>query len=188
MNIKTKIITQKQAAWVLWTTSGLASAAVHLLVGLTLQGHSIGTSSSPIIDIEIHDQHPATAPSGGHASGPVLLANEGSADHIKHGAEARFLHGLATEEFVEDNYLGTFFWQGATVTIHRDAHGHLWLHDVTHGFHRRLHRFNRFIYVYGPDDEHPEPVRGSVTFFSDGERIFQFLWQEGGKRMQAPRR
>jgi len=118
----------------------------------------------------------------------VHLGNEAGADTLKHGAEARFLHGLATEEFVEENYLGTFAWQGEHITIEQDQAGNLWLHDPAHNFHRRLHRFNRFIYVYGPSNESAEPIQGSVTFFSDGERIFQFLWQTHGNHAIFPRR
>ncbi|HCF04943.1 MAG TPA: hypothetical protein DEU72_01690 [Desulfomicrobiaceae bacterium] len=140
------------------------------------------------MEVELPKGLPSGPWASPHPHGPVLLANEAGADRLKHGAEARFLHGLATEEFVEDNYVGTFHWQGDPISIERDAQGRLWLHDPGHGFRRRLHRFNRFIYVYGPDDDHPEPIHGSVTFFSDGERVFQFLWQEGGTRAVFPRR
>lgn len=167
----------------------LGSLLTHLAVAIALQNTNIGRTSKVTIEVEIHKHLPA---GGGQASrlrtGPVLLANEAGADRIKHGAEARFLHGLATEEFVEDNYLGTFLWEGDPISIERDPQGNLWLHDPDHRFLRKLHRFNRFIYVYGPDDDHPEPIQGSVTFFSDGERVFQFLWQEGGTRAVFPRR
>ena len=167
----------------------LGSACLHLTVGVGLRGTPIGKLPQAVIAVELHEQLPSGASQAPRpGSGPVLLANEASADRLKHGAEARFLHGLATEEFVEDNYVGTFHWQGDPIAIERDPQGRLWLHDPRHGFLRRLHRFNRFIYVYGPDDDHPEPIHGSVTFFSDGERVFQFLWQEQGAHAAFPRR
>ena len=40
--------------------------------------------------------------------GVTVLANESGQDALKHGAEARFMHGVATEEFVEENYVGEY--------------------------------------------------------------------------------
>lgn len=124
-------------------------------------------------------------------SGVTVLANESGQDALKHGAEARFMHGVATEEFVEDNYVGEYaMGKLGRVWIEDDRarSGHLILHAEHMGFRRPLFRFNRFIYVYGENPDSPEPILGSVTFFSDGYHIHQFLWQHNATYAYYPRR
>lgn len=123
--------------------------------------------------------------------GVTVLANESGQDALKHGSEARFMHGVATEEFVEDNYVGEYamgklgrFW----IEDDRARSGHLILHAEHMGFRRPLFRFNRFIYVYGENLDFPEPILGSVTFFSDGYHIHQFMWQHNATYTYYPRR
>lgn len=124
-------------------------------------------------------------------SGVTVLANESGQDTLKHGAEARFMHGLATEEFVEENYIGAYSL-GAKGRVwiedDRSGSGHLILHAEHMGLVRQLFRFNRFIYVYGERPDAPEPILGTVTFFSDGDRIHQFLWQHNSTHAYYPRR
>lgn len=123
--------------------------------------------------------------------GVTVLANESGQDTLKHGAEARFMHGVATEEFVEENYVGEYSL-GAEGRVwiedDRGRSGHLILHAEGMGLTRKLFRFNRFIYIYGEDSESPAPILGSVTFFSDGYHIHQFLWQHNSTRAYFPRR
>lgn len=123
--------------------------------------------------------------------GVTVLANESGLDALKHGSEARFMHGIATEEFVEDNYVGQYsMGKLGRVWIEDDRarSGHLILHAEHMGFRRPLFRFNRFIYVYGVNPDSPEPILGSVTFFSDGYHIHQFLWQHNATYAYYPRR
>jgi hypothetical protein len=123
--------------------------------------------------------------------GVTVLANESGEDTLKHGAESRFMHGVATEEFVEDNYVGEYRMSDSSrvwIEDDRARSGHLILHADAMGFHRKLFRFNRFIYVYGQSPEEPLPVLGSVTFFSDGYHIHQFLWQHNSTEAFYPRR
>jgi len=123
--------------------------------------------------------------------GVTVLANESGQDTLKHGAEARFMHGAATEEFVEDNYVGEYTLKDEGriwIEDDRSGSGHLVLHAEALGLHRRLFRFNRFIYVYGPAFDSPEPVQGTVTFFSDGYHIHQFLLQHESSKAYFPRR
>lgn len=116
-------------------------------------------------------------------TGATVLANESGQDTLKHGAEARFMHGMATEEFVEENYVGEYSL-GAKGRVwiedDRERSGHLILHAEQMGLDRPLFRFNRFIYVYGLNPDSASPILGSVTFFSDGDHIHQFLWQHNG--------
>ena len=124
-------------------------------------------------------------------AGVTVLANESGQDALKHGAEARFMHGVATEEFVEENYVGEYsMGKAGKVWIEDDraGTGHLILHAEAMGLRRPLFRFNRFIYVYGESPDSPEPILGSVTFFSDGDRIHQFLWQHNSTHAYYPRR
>jgi hypothetical protein len=124
-------------------------------------------------------------------TGVTVLANESGQDALKHGAEARFMHGVATEEFVEDNYVGEYsMGKSGKVWIEDDraGSGHLILHAETMGLRRQLFRFNRFIYVYGESPDSPEPILGSVTFFSDGYHINNFLWQHDSTHAYYPRR
>lgn len=123
--------------------------------------------------------------------GVTVLANESGQDALKHGSEARFMHGVATEEFVEENYIGEYsLGKLGRVWIEDDRarSGHLILHVEGIGLTRPLFRFNRFIYVYGENPDSPEPILGSVTFFSDGERIHQFLMQHNSTHAYYPRR
>jgi hypothetical protein len=123
--------------------------------------------------------------------GVTVLANESGLDALKHGSEARFMHGVATEEFVEDNYIGEYaMGKLGRVWIEDDRarSGHLILHAEHMGFTRPLFRFNRFIYVYGESPDSPEPILGSVTFFSDGYHIHQFMWQHNATYAYYPRR
>ena len=123
--------------------------------------------------------------------GVTVLANESGQDTLKHGAEARFMHGVATEEFVEENYVGEYSLGAAGrvwIEDDRGRSGHLILHAEGMGLTRKLFRFNRFIYVYGEDSESPAPILGSVTFFSDGYHIHQFLWQHNSTHAYFPRR
>lgn len=123
--------------------------------------------------------------------GVTVLANESGQDALKHGAEARFMHGVATEEFVEENYIGEYsLGRAGKVWIEDDraGSGHLILHAESMGLRRPLFRFNRFIYVYGENPDSPEPILGSVTFFSDGYHIHQFLWQHNSTHAYFPRR
>lgn len=123
--------------------------------------------------------------------GVTVLANESGQDTLKHGAEARFMHGVATEEFVEENYVGEYSLGAAGrvwIEDDRARSGHLILHAEAMGLTRKLFRFNRFIYVYGEDSESPSPILGSVTFFSDGYHIHQFLWQHNSTHAYFPRR
>jgi|GEM_PF-1910865 len=123
--------------------------------------------------------------------GVTVLANESGLDALKHGSEARFMHGVATEEFVEDNYVGEYaMGKLGRVWIEDDRarSGHLILHAEHMGFERPLFRFNRFIYVYGETPDSPEPILGSVTFFSDGYHIHQFMWQHNSTYAYYPRR
>jgi len=123
--------------------------------------------------------------------GVTVLANESGQDALKHGAEARFMHGVATEEFVEENYVGEYsMGKSGKVWIEDDraGSGHLILHAETMGLRRQLFRFNRFIYVYGERPDSPEPILGSVTFFSDGYHINNFLWQHNSTHAYYPRR
>lgn len=124
-------------------------------------------------------------------SGVTVLANESGQDTLKHGAEARFMHGVATEEFIEENYVGEYsLGKLGRVWIEDDRarSGHLVLHVEGIGLTRPLFRFNRFIYVYGETPHSPEPILGSVTFFSDGEHIHQFLMQHNSTHAYYPRR
>lgn len=135
----------------------------------------------------------ASPPVGGleKGHGVTVLANESGQDTLKHGAEARFMHGVATEEFVEDNYVGEYVLADlgrVWIEDDRARSGHLILHAEGMGLHRWLYRFNRFIYVYGDSSESPSPVLGSVTFFSDGYHIHQFLWQHNATQAFFPRR
>lgn len=122
---------------------------------------------------------------------PTILANESGQDSLKHGSEARFMHGVATEEFVEENYVGEYFL-GTSGRIwiedDRKRSGHLILHAEHMNFIRPLFRFNRFIYVYGENPGSPSPILGSVTFFSDGDHIHQFLWQHNSTKAYFPRK
>ena len=123
--------------------------------------------------------------------GVTVLANESGLDALKHGSEARFMHGVATEEFVEDNYVGEYaMGKLGRVWIEDDRarSGHLILHAEHMDFERPLFRFNRFIYVYGETPDSPEPILGSVTFFSDGYHIHQFMWQHNSTYAYYPRR
>ncbi len=123
--------------------------------------------------------------------GVTVLANESGQDTLKHGAEARFMHGLATEEFVEENYVGAYsLGAKGRVWIEDDraGSGHLILHAEHMGLVRPLFRYNRFIYIYGERPDAPEPILGSVTFFSDGYHIHQFLWQHNSTQAYFPRR
>jgi len=123
--------------------------------------------------------------------GVTVLANESGMDSLKHGSEARFMHGVATEEFVEENYVGEYVMgKLGKVWIEDDRarSGHLILHAEHMGFRRPLFRFNRFIYVYGEKLDSPEPILGSVTFFSDGYHIHQFMWQHNSTYAYFPRR
>jgi hypothetical protein len=123
--------------------------------------------------------------------GVTVLANESGQDALKHGSEARFMHGVATEEFVEENYIGEYsLGKLGRVWIEDDRarSGHLILHVEGIGLTRPLFRFNRFIYVYGENPDSPEPILGSVTFFSDGDRIHQFLMQHNSTHAYYPRR
>lgn len=123
--------------------------------------------------------------------GATILANESGADTLKHGAEARFMHGVATEEFVEENYVGEYALHDASrvwIEDDRARSGHLILHAEGMGLHRKLFRFNRFIYVYGTSPDSPEPILGSVIFFSDGYHIHQFLWEHNSTQAYFPRR
>jgi len=124
-------------------------------------------------------------------TGVTVLANESGQDALKHGAESRFMHGVATEEFVEENYIGEYsMGKAGKVWIEDDraGSGHLILHAESMGLRRPLFRFNRFIYVYGENPGSPEPILGSVTFFSDGYHIHQFLWQHNSTHAYFPRR
>jgi hypothetical protein len=124
-------------------------------------------------------------------AGVTVLANESGQDALKHGAESRFMHGVATEEFVEENYIGEYsMGKAGKVWIEDDraGSGHLILHAEAMGLRRPLFRFNRFIYVYGENPDSPEPILGSVTFFSDGYHIHQFLWQHNSTHAYYPRR
>lgn len=124
-------------------------------------------------------------------TGVTVLANESGQDTLKHGAEARFMHGVATEEFVEENYVGEYsMGKSGKVWIEDDraGSGHLILHAESMGLRRQLFRFNRFIYVYGESPDSPEPILGSVTFFSDGYHINNFLWQHNSTHAYYPRR
>ncbi len=121
----------------------------------------------------------------------TVLANESGQDALKHGAEARFMHGVATEEFVEENYVGEYALHDSSrvwIEDDRARSGHLILHAEGMGLHRTLYRFNRFIYVYGDTSDSPSPILGSVTFFSDGYHIHQFLWQHNSTTAHFPRR
>ncbi|UTF48894.1 hypothetical protein NLA06_09900 [Desulfomicrobium sp. ZS1] len=123
--------------------------------------------------------------------GVTVLANESGQDALKHGAEARFMHGVATEEFVEENYVGEYsMGKSGKVWIEDDraGSGHLILHAEAMGLRRQLFRFNRFIYVYGENPDSPEPILGSVTFFSDGFHVNNFLWQHNSTHAYYPRR
>ena len=137
---------------------------------------------------------PASQPPVGQTAarpGITVLANESGQDALKHGAEARFMHGLATEEFVEENYVGAYsLGAEGRVWIEDDraGSGHLILHAEHMGLVRPLFRYNRFIYVYGERPDAPEPLLGTVTFFSDGYHIHQFLWQHNSTHAYFPRR
>ena len=123
--------------------------------------------------------------------GVTILANESGGDTLKHGAEARFMQGLATEEFVEENYIGEYSLPDSSrvwIEDDRSRSGHLILHAEAMGLHRKLYRYNRFIYVYGQSPDVPMPVLGSVTFFSDGYHIHQFMWQHNSTEAYYPRR
>ncbi len=123
--------------------------------------------------------------------GVTILANESGGDTLKHGAEARFMQGLATEEFVEENYIGEYRLPDSSrvwIEDDRARSGHLILHAEAMGLHRTLYRYNRFIYVYGQSSDEPTPVLGSVTFFSDGYHIHQFMWQHNSTEAYYPLR
>lgn len=125
------------------------------------------------------------------SAGVMVLANESGQDALKHGSEARFMHGVATEEFVEENYIGEYsMGKSGKVWIEDDraGSGHLILHAEVMGLRRPLFRFNRFIYIYGESPDSPDPILGSVTFFSDGYHIHQFLWQHNSSQAYFPRR
>lgn len=137
-----------------------------------------------------HDPPRRIPPPSRDSSSAVYISNESGQDALKHGAEARFMQGLATEEFVEENYVGSYKTTGGVwvwIEDDRARSGHLILHAGT-GFRRPLFRFNRFIYVYGVSPDSPYPALGSVTFFSDGYRIHQFLWQHNGTQAYYPAR
>ncbi|NLW82180.1 MAG: hypothetical protein GXY42_10980 [Desulfovibrionales bacterium] len=127
----------------------------------------------------------------GKPRSPIAVANESSRDTLKHGAESRFMHGLATEEFEEENYIGEYsLGEDGRVWIKDDRaeSGHLVLHAERMGLVRPLFRFNRFIYVYGVNPEAPAPILGAVMFLSDGERIHQCIWEHDGREAFFPRK
>jgi hypothetical protein len=51
-----------------------------------------------------------------------------------------------------------------------------------------LYRFNKYIYVYGESPNSPEPILGTVTFLSNGERVNQILWQHNATQAFFPMR
>ena len=163
----------------------------------------VGRSSKPPAASERKVASPPARPQATSASakapigkleerpGVTILANESGGDTLKHGAEARFMQGLATEEFVEENYIGEYSLPDSSrvwIEDDRSRSGHLILHAEAMGLHRKLYRFNRFIYVYGQSSDVPMPVLGSVTFFSDGYHIHQFMWQHNSTEAYYPRR
>ena len=150
-------------------------------------------AAKPVVKDEQPASLEAAAPVGQVTpqKGVTVLANESGQDALKHGSEARFMHGVATEEFVEENYIGEYsLGKLGRVWIEDDRarSGHLILHVEGLGLTRPLFRFNRFIYVYGENPDSPEPILGSVTFFSDGDRIHQFLMQHNSTHAYFPRR
>lgn len=105
------------------------------------------------------------------------------------GGEERSMSCLAAEEFSEDNYAGEYvFGPGKCLVIedNRAESGHLVLRADCMGLKCPLHRFNRFIYVYGASPYSPEPVLGTVTFLSDGDHVNQVLWQHGARQAFFP--
>lgn len=120
-----------------------------------------------------------------------IWAEENTHIVINQGAESRCMSSLINDQFCEDNYKGDYFLgTGDCVTIEddRDNSGYLILHANCLGLHRPLHRFSKYIYVYGENPEAPEPVLGTVTFLSDGSRINQMILLHDSKQALFPLR
>jgi hypothetical protein len=64
-------------------------------------------NSEVLAEVDAKSIVPALPLLGTNAT-PTVLANESGQDSLKHGSEARFMHGVATEEFVEENYIGEY--------------------------------------------------------------------------------
>lgn len=124
---------------------------------------------------------------------PMLSFADGlnSSYKMNSASEERAMSCLASEEFTEDCYAGEYtFGNNKCVVIEDDrtGSGHLILKADCMGLNCPLYRFNRFIYVYGASPDSPEPVLGTVTFLSDGDRVNQFLWQHDARQAYFPRR
>jgi hypothetical protein len=120
-----------------------------------------------------------------------VLAEDSTHIVVNQGAESRCMSSLINDKFCEENYKGDYYLgSGDCVTIEddRDNSGHLILHANCLGLHCPLHRFSKYIYVYGKNPDSPEPVLGTVTFLSDGSRINQMIWLHDSKQAFFPLR
>ncbi|SKA82195.1 hypothetical protein SAMN02745704_01521 [Paucidesulfovibrio gracilis DSM 16080] len=63
------------------------------------------------------------------------------------------------------------------------------LHVPDRGFTRALTEYNsRYIYTYGPSLLTPKPVRGTVMFMGDGDKIHRLLWMPATGKALYPER
>jgi hypothetical protein len=105
--------------------------------------------------------------------------------------EQRAISCLSSDEFEEEYYAGEYIFGNKKCVVIEDdraGSGHLILKADCMGVRYPLYRFNRFIYVYGASPDSSEPVLGTVTFLSDGERVNQLLWQHDGNQAFFPMR
>jgi hypothetical protein len=110
---------------------------------------------------------------------------------LKDGAEVRCMSGVLAGEFDESDFVGEYVMgSGDCVRIEGDGagSGRLMLYADCLGLHCPLYRFNKYIYVYGSTPEPDAPVRGTVTFLSDGGHINQIILQHEARQALFPKR
>lgn len=120
----------------------------------------------------------------------ISLAGEGQYPlKLKDGAEVRCMSGVLAGEFDESDFVGEYAMgpdNCVRIEDDRAGSGRLVLHADCLGLHYPLYRFNKYIYVYGTTPEPDAPIRGTVTFLSDGGHINQLIWQHEAKQAFFP--
>ena len=119
----------------------------------------------------------------------ALATNLDCPERLKDGAETRCLPGMDMDEFSEENYAGAYTLGPDKCVFIEDARkrkGHLVLHVDCLGLHCPLYRFNKYIYVYGAPPGDAAPIRGTVTFMSDGYQINQLILQHEASQAYFP--
>lgn len=107
------------------------------------------------------------------------------------GAKTRFgqlvgFYTYTTEEFV-GQYLTADGLHSVSIVDARDTpHQALLIHDSKSGLLRRLKKFGKYVYTYGPSLNQDEPVEGSVTFLADGDHIHRIIWMGKDGQAQFP--